>query len=216
MMQIVQKGGFGLRVLRQGEEDCFGIGLRRFCCTYSPQPVVCWCTLLLPPYHIMNGMLHVANTVYPPFVEVATADATLPQISASTNPSTLPAPNNPPDPQNPASINPPASTNPPTLPAPNNPPNPSRRNSWNFVNEMGDGACGFCAISRRIHHDPNKHVQLRQEISRYMNENRNDPDFQHAITQGINREHLHILGEYPQKYTSYDTLQIMSHTHERT
>ena len=107
----------------------------------------------------------------------------------------------------------PASTNPSTLPAPNNPPNPPRRNSWNIVNEMGDGACGFRAISRRTHHGPNKHVQLRQEILQHIHENRNDPDLQHVITLEINREYLYILGEYPQS-TRPTTITFKScHTH---
>ena len=85
-------------------------------------------------------------------------------------------------------------------------------NIWSVASEIGDGACGFRAISRRIHGDPHKHQQVRSEILQYMNNNRNDPNFHNANSPGINKEYLYILGESPTHYTSYDDyLQIMSH-----
>ena len=45
-----------------------------------------------------------------------------------------------------------------------------------------------------------------------MCQNRSNPHLERAILTGINSEYLHILGENPRKYTSYDdSLDIMSH-----
>ncbi|CAN0365209.1 unnamed protein product, partial [Ectocarpus sp. 13 AM-2016] len=83
---------------------------------------------------------------------------------------------------------------------------------WSIVSEIGDGACGFRGIARRIYNDPNKHAQVRSEIVQYMSDHRNNPTFQTAISTGINTEYLNILGEQPRRYASYDQyLTIMSH-----
>ena len=45
-----------------------------------------------------------------------------------------------------------------------------------------------------------------------MRQNRSNPHLERAILTGINSEYLHILGENPRQYTSYDDyLDIMSH-----
>lgn len=140
--------------------------------------------ILLPPDHLMNNIPHVANCVYDPFIEAATFDTSSPPP---------PPPNVPP-------------TNPhPPLPPPSH-------TTWSIVSEIGDGACGFRGIARRIYNDPNKHAQVRSEIVQYMSDNRNNPTFQTAISTGINTEYLNILGEQPRRYASYDQyLTIMSH-----
>jgi len=144
--------------------------------------------ILVPPNHIMNGVAHVDNCVYDPFTEAATGQS---QVS-------------PPPPQ---SGNPNSTQTPPQ-----NPPPPQPQNIWSVVSEIGDGACGFRAISRRIYGDPRNHSQVRSEVLQYMSDNRNDPDFQNAISSGIASEYLHILGQSPTFYSSYDHyLQIMSH-----
>lgn len=110
-----------------------------------------------------------------------------------------------------AAVGPAAKT---SVSVPPRPPNIPPTNTWTVVNETGDGACGFRAISRHIHHDPNKHLQTRLEIIQYMRENRQDPNLQNSITAGINTEQLHILGQPPTTYTSYDDyLRIMSNPH---
>lgn len=142
--------------------------------------------VLLPPDHIMNNTPHVENCVYDPFTAAATGQ------TSSTLPST-PPPNS-------------------SRALPPNPP-PPPQNTWSIVSEIGDGACGFRALSRQIYNDPHKHVQVRSEVLQYMSQNRNHPDFQHAVMTGVNTEYLNIHGTNPLQYTSYDNyLDIMSHT----
>lgn len=140
----------------------------------------------------MNNVAHVENCVYAPFTHAATG-----QTQSPTSPTSPPPPSG-----NPNS----------TQTQPQSPPPPPPQNIWSVVPEIGDGACGFRAISRRIYGDPDRHLQVRSEVLHYMSHNRNDPDMQNAISPGIASEYLHILGEPLRLYSSYDDyLQIMSH-----
>ena len=108
--------------------------------------------ILLPPDHAMNNTPHVQNCVYPPFTEAATGETR----SESLLPSDIP-------------------------PAPLAPPNLPPQNTWTLIDEIGDGACGFRAISRQIYDDPEQHAQVRFEVIQYMRQNRSNPHREHAI-----------------------------------
>ncbi|CAM9361922.1 unnamed protein product, partial [Ectocarpus sp. 4 AP-2014] len=84
--------------------------------------------ILLPPDHLMNKIPHVTNCVCDPFIEAATFDT--------------------------SSSSPPPPTIPPTNLHPALPPPP--HTTWPIVSEIGDGACGFRGIARRIFNDPNE------------------------------------------------------------
>ena len=109
--------------------------------------------ILLPPHHVMNNTPHVQNCVYPPFTEAATGETR----SEPSLPSDIP----------------PAPLAPPNLPPP--------QNTWTLIDEIGDGACGFRAISRQIYDDPEQHAQVRSEVIQYMRQNRSNPHREHAI-----------------------------------
>ena len=182
--QTLSKIGLDLRSPAFGHGQLY-VALSR---SQNRQSVMC----LLPREHIVDGIPYTENVVYPPFTTAATGQTPTPSPSQPPNASLPPPPPN-------ASNQPPPDRQPPPQ-------------TWRVVDEIGDGACGFRAIARRIYNDPNRHFQVRAEVIQYMNENRNDPDMLNAISAGMNNELLHRLGEPPQQYTSNENyLTIMSH-----
>ena len=108
----------------------------------------------VPPSHIANSVTYASNVVYPPFIEAATGNSIPP------HPPLLP-------PQRPA---PPPSP----LPPPPPPPPPSNYN-WTIVNEVGDGACLLRCIARKVFGDPERHVNIRENILQYITQHLHDP-----------------------------------------
>ena len=181
--QTLTKIGLDLRSPAFGHGQLY-VALSR---AQNRQSIMC----LLPQEHIVDGIPHTENIVYPPFTAAATGQAVTPP------------------PYQPPNTSPPAPSNASSQPSSDSQTPPP---TWTVVDEIGDGACGFRGIARRIYNDPNRHYQVRSEILQYMNENRNDPNLLNAISAGMNHELLQALGEPPQQYTSYDNyLSIMSH-----
>ena len=144
--------------------------------------------LLVQPERLINGVPHVANCVYAPFIEAATGNK-LPEF----NPIFYQPPNS----------NPPSR---PSLPAPDQPQPPS---SWNIVDEVGDGACLLRTIARKVFGDPEYHHQVRQQIVSHIHANQ-DYFFLH-IQNGFGNEPIHVQGSSPQIYHSVQQyLQIMA------
>ena len=109
---------------------------------------------------------------------------------------------------------------PPPLLPPSPPPSPPTGNNWTIINEIGDGACLFRCISRKVLGDPEQHSTVRVSTLQYIEQHLHDPlpnaelSFHDAISVGIGIEPVQTLGAPPTLYTSAQQyLQLMANPH---
>lgn len=155
--------------------------------TTSSKTVLC----LVQPERLINGVPHVANCVYAPFIEAATGKQ-LPHFDPIFyNPPNFPSRDRP------------ASSSSPLIPSqPRNP-------SWDIVDEVGDGACLLRTIARKVFGDPECHPQVRQQIVSHIASN--PDDYIQHIANGFGDDSIQILGSAPRSYHSLEQyLQIMA------
>ena len=164
--------------------------------TTSSKSILC----LVQPERLINGVPHVTNCVYDPFIEAATGSP-LPHYNPifyhppgyPLRGSTQPPANNslPPNNSEPASNN-------NQLPA-----------SWNIIDEIGDGACLLRTIARRAFGDPQQHPLVRQQIISHIQSN--IAHFLMHIENGFGDDTIRIQGSLPRTYHSVEEyLHIMA------
>ena len=157
------------------------VALSRTTCSAN---IVC----LVRPERLINGVPHVANCVFEPFITAATGLG-LPQFSPLFyRPPLLPY----------------AVTS-AQLPPSRHPPD----NGWNIVDEVGDVACLLRTIARQVFGNPELHPQVRSEIVLHIEQN--SQQYIMHISNGFGNEPIHMLGSVPRTYHNLqDYLQIMS------
>ena len=93
-------------------------------------------------------------------------------------------------------------------------------NKWTIVNEIGDGACSFRCIARKVHGDPDSHFITRQQILQHVRDHLYDSiplfgvSFNDIISGGIQSESVATLGQPDTLYTSVGHyLNLMSNAY---
>ena len=115
--------------------------------TTSCSNIVC----LVKPERIINGVPHVANSVYEPFITAATGRTLPAHSTVFYHPPTWPSAS-------------PSSTSHQSQHATSSTSSQGVHAAWSIVDEIGDGACLLRTISRRVFHNPEHHPQVRQPI----------------------------------------------------
>ena len=198
---------------------------------------------LVSPNHVMGNVAHVANVVYPAFIDAATRSVDNGMQSQTSNPpnsshlsinnsnsrrnsASLPGHNNSTSSRKSMQPPPPPGSNPGndvgngTNSGNNGIQNPPVY-QWAIVNETGDGACLLRSISRYLHGSPDHHHTLRNMLVQFVSANLDTvfPNtimtFRHDIQNGIaNNEQIVIQGQFPVAYNSVEQyLQLMSNPH---
>ena len=145
---------------------------------------------LVRPERLINGVPHVANCVFKPFITAAKGLGLSQFSPLFYRPPLLPY----------------AVTSAQLPPSRRHPPD----NGWDIVDEVGDRACLSRTIARRVFGNPELHPQVRSEIVSNIAQN-SQQHIMH-ISSGFGNERIHILGSAPRAYHNLqDCLQIMSH-----
>ena len=93
-------------------------------------------------------------------------------------------------------------------------------NEWTIVNEIGDGACLFRCIARKVHGDPDSHFITRQKIQQHIRDHLYDPiplfdiSSNDIISGGLQSNSVATLGQSHTLYTSVGHyLNLMSNAY---
>lgn len=144
---------------------------------------------LVQPERLINGVPHIANCVYEPFITAATGTAP-PTFDAVYY--------HPPNYNNIITRNDPSSNN--DLPLPP---------SWNIIDEIGDGACLLRTIARKALGDPQRHTQVRQQIVSHIASN--PSSFIQHVENGFGDDTIRVQGSASRTYHALqEYLQIMA------
>ena len=150
----------------------------------------------MKPERVINGVPHVANSVYEPFIKAATGRTLPVHSTVFDHPPTWPSAN-------------PSSTSHQSQHATSSTSSQGVHAAWSIVDEIGDGACLLRTISRRVFHNPEHHPQVRQQIVSHILGNAQH--FLMHIADGFGSEQIRIQGSPPRMYHSlHEYLDIMS------
>ena len=151
---------------------------------------------LVKPERIINGVPHVANSVYEPFITAATGRTLPAHSTVFYHPPTWPSAN-------------PSSTSHQSQHATSSTSSQGVHAAWSIVDEIGDGACLLRTISRRVFHDLEHHPQVRQQVVSHILGNAQH--FVMHIPGGFGSEQIRIQGSPLRMYHSlHEYLDIMS------